>query len=159
MVSPRLGFANDSRRSSAVRRIDRRPRCPVQPQARAIVLAPLRRQADRSDSELSYDPPRVHTPAIRSRRNYCVGERHSLARGELRECLPSNRGFGVSSARSGVKDLGVIPVRCGNLLYCDLMESPFRDWYEPVDGYLAVPQGPGLGIDPDPALLEKLSFA
>jgi D-galactarolactone cycloisomerase len=44
-------------------------------------------------------------------------------------------------------------------LYCDLTESPFGDWYEPVDGYLAVPQGPGLGIDPDPALLEKLSFA
>jgi D-galactarolactone cycloisomerase len=44
-------------------------------------------------------------------------------------------------------------------LYCDLTESPFGDWYEPVDGYLAVPQGPGLGIDPDPAILEKLSVA
>jgi D-galactarolactone cycloisomerase len=44
-------------------------------------------------------------------------------------------------------------------LYCDLTESPFGDWYEPVDGYLAVPQGPGLGIDPDPAILDKLSIA
>jgi D-galactarolactone cycloisomerase len=44
-------------------------------------------------------------------------------------------------------------------LYCDLTESPFGDWYEPVDGYLAVPQGPGLGIDPDPAILDKLSVA
>jgi L-alanine-DL-glutamate epimerase-like enolase superfamily enzyme len=44
-------------------------------------------------------------------------------------------------------------------LYCDLTESPFGDWYEPVDGHLAVPQGPGLGIDPDPAILEKLSVA
>jgi D-galactarolactone cycloisomerase len=44
-------------------------------------------------------------------------------------------------------------------LYCDLTESPFGDWYEPVDGYLAVPQGPGLGIDPDPAILAKLSVA
>ena len=34
-------------------------------------------------------------------------------------------------------------------LYCDLTESPFGDWYEPVDGYVAVPQGPGLGVDPD----------
>ena len=34
-------------------------------------------------------------------------------------------------------------------LYCDLTESPFGDWYEPVDGYLALPQGPGLGIEPD----------
>jgi D-galactarolactone cycloisomerase len=44
-------------------------------------------------------------------------------------------------------------------LYCDLTESPFGDWYEPVDGYLRVPQGPGLGIDPDPAILDKLSVA
>jgi D-galactarolactone cycloisomerase len=44
-------------------------------------------------------------------------------------------------------------------LYCDLTESPFGDWYEPVDGHLAVPQGPGLGIDPDPAILAKLSVA
>ena len=44
-------------------------------------------------------------------------------------------------------------------LYCDLTASPFGDWYEPVDGHLAVPQGPGLGIDPDPAILEKLRVA
>jgi D-galactarolactone cycloisomerase len=44
-------------------------------------------------------------------------------------------------------------------LYCDLTESPFGDWYEPQNGYLAVPQGPGLGIDPDPELLEKLTVA
>ena len=44
-------------------------------------------------------------------------------------------------------------------LYCDLTESPFGDWYEPVDGHLAVPQGAGLGIDPDPAILEKLTVA
>jgi L-alanine-DL-glutamate epimerase-like enolase superfamily enzyme len=41
-------------------------------------------------------------------------------------------------------------------LYCDLTESPFGDWYEPVDGYLSLPQGPGLGIDPHPGILEKL---
>jgi D-galactarolactone cycloisomerase len=44
-------------------------------------------------------------------------------------------------------------------LYCDLTETPFGDWYEPVDGHLEVPQGPGLGIDPDPAILEKLRVA
>jgi D-galactarolactone cycloisomerase len=41
-------------------------------------------------------------------------------------------------------------------LYCDLTESPFGDWYEPVDGYLALPQGPGLGIEPDQDILDKL---
>src|SRR5665213_627202 len=41
-------------------------------------------------------------------------------------------------------------------LYCDLSESPFGDWYEPAGGYLAIPQGPGLGVEPDLGLLEKL---
>jgi L-alanine-DL-glutamate epimerase-like enolase superfamily enzyme len=41
-------------------------------------------------------------------------------------------------------------------LYCDLAESPFGNWYEPVDGYLALPQGPGLGIEPDQDILDKL---
>jgi L-alanine-DL-glutamate epimerase-like enolase superfamily enzyme len=41
-------------------------------------------------------------------------------------------------------------------LYCDLTESPFGDWYEPIDGYLAVPQGAGLGVELDLRLLEKL---
>jgi len=41
-------------------------------------------------------------------------------------------------------------------LYCDLSESPFGDWYEPVDGFLTLPQGPGLGIEPDEKLLAKL---
>jgi L-alanine-DL-glutamate epimerase-like enolase superfamily enzyme len=41
-------------------------------------------------------------------------------------------------------------------LYCDLTESPFGDWYEPVGGCLALPQGPGLGIAPDLGILEKL---
>ena len=41
-------------------------------------------------------------------------------------------------------------------LYCDLSDNPFGDWYEPVDGFLALPQGPGLGVDPDLRLLDKL---
>jgi D-galactarolactone cycloisomerase len=44
-------------------------------------------------------------------------------------------------------------------LYCNLTESPFGDWYQPVDGYLADLQGPDLGIDPDPALPDKLTVA
>jgi L-alanine-DL-glutamate epimerase-like enolase superfamily enzyme len=41
-------------------------------------------------------------------------------------------------------------------LYCDLTESPFGDWYEPKDGTLALPHGPGLGVEPDLKLLDKL---
>jgi len=44
-------------------------------------------------------------------------------------------------------------------LYCDLTESPFGDWYVPVHGHLALPQGPGLGVEPDLRLLEKLRVA
>ncbi len=41
-------------------------------------------------------------------------------------------------------------------LYCDLTESPFGEWYVPADGRLALPQGPGLGVEPDLRILEKL---
>ncbi len=41
-------------------------------------------------------------------------------------------------------------------LYCDLSESPLGDWYEPSNGYLSVPQGPGLGVEPDQAILDRL---
>jgi len=41
-------------------------------------------------------------------------------------------------------------------LYRDLTESPFGDWYEPVEGYLVLPHGPGLGIEPDHGILDKL---
>jgi L-alanine-DL-glutamate epimerase-like enolase superfamily enzyme len=41
-------------------------------------------------------------------------------------------------------------------LYCDLSDNPFGDWYEPVDGHLALPQGPGLGVEPDLKMLDKL---
>ena len=44
-------------------------------------------------------------------------------------------------------------------LYCDLSESPFGDWYAPVEGFLALPQGPGLGVEPDMRVLEKLRVA
>jgi L-alanine-DL-glutamate epimerase-like enolase superfamily enzyme len=41
-------------------------------------------------------------------------------------------------------------------LCVDLEEGPFGDWYEPRGGTLAVPQGPGLGVEPDLKLLDKL---
>jgi D-galactarolactone cycloisomerase len=41
-------------------------------------------------------------------------------------------------------------------LYCDLTESPFGDWYEPRGGSIDVPQGPGLGIEPDSKILKRL---
>ena len=39
--------------------------------------------------------------------------------------------------------------------YCDFAENPLGDAIHPTAGRIAVPQGPGLGVDPDPRLLEK----
>jgi D-galactarolactone cycloisomerase len=44
-------------------------------------------------------------------------------------------------------------------LYCDLAVDPFGGWNEPVKGALALPTGPGLGVDPDEALLERCRVA
>jgi L-alanine-DL-glutamate epimerase-like enolase superfamily enzyme len=40
--------------------------------------------------------------------------------------------------------------------YCDFAENPLGDAIHPVGGRLAVPQGPGLGVDPDPWTIDKL---
>jgi D-galactarolactone cycloisomerase len=40
--------------------------------------------------------------------------------------------------------------------YCDFAENPLGEAIHPTGGRLAVPQGPGLGVDPDPRLLQKL---
>jgi L-alanine-DL-glutamate epimerase-like enolase superfamily enzyme len=40
--------------------------------------------------------------------------------------------------------------------YCDFADNPLNDAIDPQGGRIAVPQGPGLGVDPDPRLLEKL---
>ena len=39
--------------------------------------------------------------------------------------------------------------------YCDLKASPLGDAVAAVNGRLGVPQGPGLGVDPDLAILER----
>jgi L-alanine-DL-glutamate epimerase-like enolase superfamily enzyme len=41
-------------------------------------------------------------------------------------------------------------------LFCEFAETPLGDAINPVGGRVAVPQGPGLGVDPDPRLLERL---
>ena len=43
--------------------------------------------------------------------------------------------------------------------YCDFAENPLGDAIHPKDGRIAVPQGPGLGVDPDPRLIDKLRIA
>jgi L-alanine-DL-glutamate epimerase-like enolase superfamily enzyme len=40
--------------------------------------------------------------------------------------------------------------------YCDFTESPFGDQIEPRHGKFLVPQGPGLGQDPDEAIIARM---
>ena len=40
--------------------------------------------------------------------------------------------------------------------YCDFAENPLGDAIDSRGGRIAVPQGPGLGADPDPRLIDKL---
>lgn len=39
---------------------------------------------------------------------------------------------------------------------CDFEANPFHDAIHPRDGRLAVPQGPGLGVEPDATVIEQL---
>jgi D-galactarolactone cycloisomerase len=69
---------------------------------------------------------------------------------------PHSAYFGPGLIATAHLSAALAPVPMIERLYCDLTESPFGDWYQPVDGFLAVPQGPGLGVEPDLALLQKL---
>ncbi|HXH85083.1 MAG TPA: mandelate racemase/muconate lactonizing enzyme family protein [Candidatus Tectomicrobia bacterium] len=40
--------------------------------------------------------------------------------------------------------------------YCDFVENPFGDAIHPKDGRIAVPQGPGLGVEPDAGVIDRL---
>lgn len=41
------------------------------------------------------------------------------------------------------------------VLWMDMEANPFNPWVQAAGGVLRVPQGPGLGCDPDPAILER----
>jgi D-galactarolactone cycloisomerase len=40
--------------------------------------------------------------------------------------------------------------------YCDFADNPLGEAIHPRQGRIAVPQGPGLGVDPDPKIIERL---
>jgi L-alanine-DL-glutamate epimerase-like enolase superfamily enzyme len=44
------------------------------------------------------------------------------------------------------------------VLWLDMEANPFDPWVRPVNGKVAVPGGPGLGCDPDPAVLARYTI-
>jgi L-alanine-DL-glutamate epimerase-like enolase superfamily enzyme len=50
---------------------------------------------------------------------------------------------------------GAIDKPLVEVLWLDMEANPFDPWVKPVDGRVKVPQGPGLGCDPDPTIVER----
>jgi L-alanine-DL-glutamate epimerase-like enolase superfamily enzyme len=86
---------------------------------------------------------------------------------EMRRIIALAEAFGVNvvphSAYFGpglIASMHVIAAMAAESLveryYADFDENPLGDAIHPVGGRMPLPQGPGLGIDPDPALLQKL---
>lgn len=73
--------------------------------------------------------------------------------------VPHSAYFGPGLIATAHLVAALSPTPLFERLYCDLTESPFGDWYVPVEGRLSLPTGPGLGIDPDPAVLERCRVA
>ena len=83
---------------------------------------------------------------------------------ELRRVLALAETFGVTvvphSAYFGpglLASIHCIAAMPGETLverfYCDFAKNPLGAAIDPVNGRIAVPQGPGLGVDPDPRML------
>jgi L-alanine-DL-glutamate epimerase-like enolase superfamily enzyme len=70
--------------------------------------------------------------------------------------IPHSAYFGPGLIASIHCIAALAPVGLVERFYCDFEENPLGDAIHPRDGHLAVPQGPGLGVDPDPRLLDKL---
>jgi D-galactarolactone cycloisomerase len=43
------------------------------------------------------------------------------------------------------------------VLWLDMAANPFDPWVRAVDGKVRLPDGPGLGCDPDPAILKRFA--
>lgn len=50
---------------------------------------------------------------------------------------------------------GLIEKPLVEVLWLDMEANPFGPWVKPVNGRVKVPQGPGLGCDPDPAVVRR----
>jgi len=84
------------------------------------------------------------------RKIFALGEAHGVV------VVPHSPYFGpglLASIHVCAASAREIPIE---RYYCDFAETPFGDQIIPKNGNFAVPQEPGLGKDPDPAMIAKM---
>lgn len=69
--------------------------------------------------------------------------------------VPHNAYFGPGFLASLHMNATIAPEAPFERLFVDLESSPLGDWVVAKDGKVAVPDGPGLGCDPDMAILKR----
>jgi L-alanine-DL-glutamate epimerase-like enolase superfamily enzyme len=87
------------------------------------------------------------------RKIFALGEAHGVV------VVPHSPYFGpglLASIHVCAASAREIPIE---RYYCDFTEHPFGEQILPKNGEFAVPQGSGLGQDPDPAIVERLRVA
>jgi D-galactarolactone cycloisomerase len=79
----------------------------------------------------------------------------TLARAQGIDVVPHCFYFGPGYLASLHLTAAFVPGAPFELFFGDLEASPYHDVVRAREGRLRVPSGPGLGIDPDPAVLER----
>ncbi|MBU2053931.1 MAG: mandelate racemase/muconate lactonizing enzyme family protein [Proteobacteria bacterium] len=72
------------------------------------------------------------------------------------EVVPHSAYFGPGLMASLHLIAALVPEAPVERFFCDFDLNPYHDAIHPKDGRIAIPQGPGLGVDPDPKVIEKL---
>ena len=82
----------------------------------------------------------------------------ALAKAFRARVVPHNAYFGPGFLASLHVNAAIAPDAPFGRLFIDLEASPLHDLVVAENGRVTVPHGPGLGHDPDPALLRRYQF-
>ncbi len=72
------------------------------------------------------------------------------------EVVPHSAYFGPGLMASLHLIAALAPEALVERFFCDFDLNPYHDAINPREGRIAIPQGPGLGLDPDPKVIETL---
>ena len=82
-----------------------------------------------------------------------LGQAHGV------EVIPHSPYFGPGFVATLHITAALIERPLVEVLWLEMEANPFNPWVQAQDGKLAVPSGPGLGCDPDPAILARYTTA